>query len=102
MPAEANGDRRDYELPSSLITPDADVARLWYVILQIGKKCFTNTLSHIRTGRKETDQRIKVGDSREAASFGAEASSAINWECRAVVHIQEVEQSHRDALLKTK
>lgn len=44
MPAEANGDRRDYELLWSLITPDADVARLWYVILQIGEKCFTNTL----------------------------------------------------------
>lgn len=51
--------------------------------------------SHIRTGRKEPDQRIKVGDWREAASFGAETSSAINWEGRAVVHIQEVNEKLR-------
>lgn len=58
----SGGKQRDYELLWSLITPDADVAGLWHVILQIGKKCSTNTPSHLRTGRKEPDQRIKVGD----------------------------------------
>lgn len=57
MQAEQNKNPMDQELLSSLITTDADVTRLCYVIVQIGKQSALHTpwKSHqnIRNGTKE-------------------------------------------------